>query len=146
MSGESEELPMPEEQWSFADFLGVSRSSEQVMNLASRVLGFDKLDDLIAKLHEHGIGPDGIDDLRSNLAFRRRKNESDSDFDARIRAVEVLITARGKMAWKPGERGSETTDIQDDSVRSGVDRRTRRPEKRTYPEASGGDEFGDERD
>jgi len=116
------------------------------MNLASRVLGFAELEELLTKLQEHSIGTDEIDELRSRLAYRRRKHESDEDYETRIRAADLLITARGKMAWKPGERGPEVTDIQDDSIPSGVDRRTRRPEKRTYPETSGGDEFGDERD
>jgi len=129
MSGESEELPMPEEQWSFADFLEVGRSRELVMNLASRVLGFDKLDDLIARLRESGVGPDEIDQLRGHLAYRRSKRETDENYEARMRAADLLISATGKITWEHGERDPGDIDIRGDSLSAGTQYPTKKLDK-----------------
>jgi hypothetical protein len=128
-TGEEGPLEINETQWSFAEFLGESRSSEHVLNLASRVLGFDKLDDLISKLRESGVGVDEIDKLRGHLAYRRRKRETDENYEARIRAADLLISATGKMTWEHGERDPGDIDIRGDSLSAGTQYPTKKLDK-----------------
>ncbi|OGY16697.1 MAG: hypothetical protein A2785_01925 [Candidatus Chisholmbacteria bacterium RIFCSPHIGHO2_01_FULL_49_18] len=128
-TGEEGPLEINETRWSFADFLGVSRSSEHVMDLTSRILGFEKLNDLIAKLRESGVGPDEIDKLRGHLAYRRRKRETDENYEARMRAADILISATGKMTWEHGERDPGDIDIRGDSLSAGTQYPTKKLDK-----------------
>lgn len=133
----------PEEmEWSFADFLGAGRSRETIQDLVGRILAFEDTHSLQQKLEISGLEPEDLDELRSDLAERRRKGESDEFCRARRRAADRLVTARGKMAWHPGERDQEDTRIRTGSSLSARLRVARRGEKARPPETESGDEFG----
>jgi len=124
---------------SFWDFLGGGRSQENVGMLVSRVLSFGDEQALLESLQGDGVHPTEIDELRRILGGRQKCWEKEELYNSRRQAAERLITVRGKMAWKQGERDPEDTETRRDSLRAGFVGSPRR-EKRTYPETESGDE------
>lgn len=129
----------PDKPKSFLDFLGTSRRRDNVEELVEQVMGIEGVDALVEALRADELRPDDIDELRSVLGGRQRRWESDEFYNLRSQAAEKLITARGKMAWQPGERPPDTPMFRSDSLSARFVRRPR-PEKQRHPETESGDE------